>query len=60
MDEIVKRILEIENELKRRKQSDYLSSYNSGEIKHLKQLAFHKCQKKNRWVLHISIIAKRK
>lgn len=50
MDEIVKRILEIENELKRRKQSDYLSSYNSGEIKHLKQLAFHKCQKKNRWV----------
>lgn len=27
-----------------------LRSYNSGEIKHLKQLAFHKCKKRNRWV----------
>ena len=27
-----------------------LKKYNSGKVKHLKQLAFHKCKKKNRWV----------
>lgn len=27
-----------------------LSNYNSGEIKHTKQLEFHKSQKRNRWV----------
>ncbi|MBE7082687.1 MAG: hypothetical protein E7378_03335 [Clostridiales bacterium] len=27
-----------------------LKRYNSGKIKHLKQLAFHMCNKKNRWV----------
>ena len=48
--EIVKRLLKIENELKKRKECDFLSKYNSGEIKHLKQIEFHKCQKKNRWV----------
>lgn len=50
MREIVERILEIEREQKRRKESDALAGYNSGEKKHLKQLAFHKCPKKNRWV----------
>ena len=30
--------------------NDKLKNYNSGEVKHLKQLAFHKCTKKNRWV----------
>ena len=28
-----------------------LKKYNSGKVKHLKQLAFHMCNKKNRWVL---------
>ena len=50
MKEVVERLVKIEAELKRRKEMDYLSKYNSGEIKHEKQLAFHKCQKKNRWV----------
>ena len=50
MEEIVKKILEIENELSKRKQNDYLSTYNSGEKIHIKQLEFHKCPKKNRWV----------
>lgn len=50
MREVVERIVEIETELNRRKQKDFLSQYNSGDIKHEKQLAFHKCQKKNRWV----------
>ena len=27
-----------------------LAGYNTGKIKHLKQLAFHICNKKNRWV----------
>ena len=27
-----------------------LFSYNAGKIKHIKQLEFHKCLKRNRWV----------
>lgn len=27
-----------------------LKKYNTGKVKHLKQLAFHMCNKKNRWV----------
>lgn len=50
MKEIVERILQIEKEQKKRKNSDYLSLYNVGERVHKKQLAFHKCLKKNRWV----------
>ncbi len=50
MKEVVKRILEIEEEQKRRRGYDNLSGYNTGRKKHLKQLAFHKCKKKNRWV----------
>lgn len=50
MREIVARIKQIEEEQQKRKAEDRLAKYNTGEIKHLKQLAFHKCQKKNRWV----------
>lgn len=50
MREIVARILEIERELERRNAVDFLSRYNTGEKVHKKQLAFHKCKKKNRWV----------
>ena len=50
MEEIIKRIIEIENEQKKRKGDDRLAKYNTGEKVHLKQLAFHKCPKKNRWV----------
>jgi len=50
MREIVERILAIEKEQTRRAANNFLAEYNSGEKKHLKQLAFHKCQKKNRWV----------
>ena len=48
MKEIVDKIHRIESEQKRRRQSK-LSRYNKGKI-HLKQMAFHKCLKKNRWV----------
>ncbi len=50
MKEIIERLIEIEGEQNRRKNSDFLSSYNTGKVRHEKQLAFHKCQKKNRWV----------
>ncbi|MBQ4098731.1 MAG: terminase family protein [Clostridia bacterium] len=43
------RLAEIEKEIARRKNSP-LNLYNTGEIIHKKQVAFHKCQKRNRWV----------
>ena len=51
MDEtaIVKRLKEIGEEAKRRAASP-LANYNKGEKVHEKQLAFHKCPKRNRWV----------
>ncbi len=50
MLEIVKRIKDIELEQARREKNNKLSRYNVGEKIHLKQVEFHKCQKKNRWV----------
>ncbi len=50
MREIVEKIKRIEAELDRRREEDGLARYNSGEVKHEKQLAFHKCLKRNRWV----------
>ena len=47
---LIKRITDIEQEQKRRVLADRLASYNTGKKVHKKQLAFHKCQKKNRWV----------
>lgn len=50
MDEILQKIKAIERELNRRKESDALARYNKGRKIHKKQLAFHKCKKRNRWV----------
>ena len=49
MNEIVKKIMQIESEQLKRKNSP-LNSYNKGDKVHKKQLAFHKCKKNNRWV----------
>lgn len=50
-EEIIKRIAEIDAELKRRKMdSAALDGYNTGRKKHRKQLAFHRCKKRIRWV----------
>lgn len=46
----VSRLKEVENEISARKEYDVISRYNTGEKVHFKQLAFHKCPKKNRWV----------
>ncbi len=48
--EIVERILKIDRILAERKRKNKLKDYNAGEIKHVKQIEFHKCPKKNRWV----------
>ncbi len=50
MRELIERIVKIENEIKRRNGEDRLKNYNTGTLIHKKQVAFHKCQKKNRWV----------
>ncbi len=50
MREIIERLLKIEAEQERREKFDRLKNYNTGEKIHQKQLAFHKCNKKNRWV----------
>ena len=50
MREIVEKIRAIEKEQKKREKENFLALYNAGEKKHEKQLAFHKCLKRNRWV----------
>ena len=50
MREIVEKLKAIEAEERRRKKGDELKRYNAGEKRHEKQLAFHRCQKRNRWV----------
>ena len=48
MKEILRQINKIEREQARRRASP-LARYNKGKV-HLKQMAFHKCLKRNRWV----------
>ncbi len=50
MRNLVEKIQRIEREIQRRKSEDFLAQYNAGEKVHKKQLAFHKCLKRNRWV----------
>ena len=47
--EIIEAIKKIETEQERRKKLP-INNYNTGEKKHLKQIVFHKCLKRNRWV----------
>ena len=48
--EIIQSIARIDAILAARKKNDKLAAYNSGRKKHKKQLAFHRCKKRNRWV----------
>ena len=50
VNEIVERIRLIEKEQAIRREQDALSRYNTGRKKHKKQVEFHKCKKRNRWV----------
>ena len=47
---IIARILALEGEQKRRYDCRTIERYNLGERVHAKQMAFHRCQKRNRWV----------
>ncbi len=49
-ESVILRIKKIDEELIRRQKCDKLSTYNKGKKIHRKQIAFHKCKKKNRWV----------
>ena len=49
-EDIINRINIIEKEELRRNQKQPIDLYNTGEIRHEKQVAFHKCNKRNRWV----------
>ena len=49
-ESIIKKIKLIEKEQLRRYDNDSLSRYNTGKKIHKKQLKFHKCKKRNRWV----------
>ncbi len=49
-EDIINRLAAIEKELKKRRADDRLGTYNKGAKKHKKQIAFHKCKKRNRWV----------
>lgn len=49
-EETLRRIAEIDRELKRRRDDGELKAYNAGRRKHKKQMAFHRCKKRNRWV----------
>ncbi len=48
--DIIGKILEIEGEERRRAKKGALELYNAGRVRHKKQIAFHKCKKRNRWV----------
>ncbi len=50
MREIIERIKQIEAEQILRRKNNKIFSYNVGDRVHKKQLAFHQCPKKNRWV----------
>jgi len=47
---LIEKILTIQKIQDKRLLNNKLAFYNTGDKKHLKQLAFHECQKKNRWV----------
>ena len=49
-EEILSEIALIDGELERRRKQNVLARYNAGRRKHKKQMAFHRCKKRNRWV----------
>lgn len=50
MDEIKYKLKIVNDEIERRNSDNFLALYNSGKVVHEKQMIFHKCSKKNRWV----------
>jgi len=50
MKEIINNLSDIYNEIKSRQEKNRIFKYNTGKKIHKKQLEFHKCPKRNRWV----------
>lgn len=50
MRQLINKINTIEKILKKRLEKSPLENYNSSSVIHKKQLEFHKCKKRNRWV----------
>ena len=50
MKELIKKLDAVTKELIKRYMKNALSRYNTGKIVHEKQMLFHKCKKRNRWV----------
>ena len=50
INQIKSRLEKINLEILKRQSNNNLINYNAGKIKHKKQIEFHKCLKKNRWV----------
>ena len=48
--QILSQLFKIEKEERRRIENNRLLTYNVGEKVHKKQMAFHRCLKRNRWV----------
>lgn len=48
--DVIIKIKKIEQEQCLRYKKNVLERYNTGKVKHKKQIAFHKCKKRNRWV----------
>lgn len=49
-EQIKKQAFDLIKEAKKRFENNKILRYNTGKLVHKKQLEFHKCQKKNRWV----------
>ncbi len=47
---LIKKILKLEKEINFRESFNKLNLYNKGKRVHKKQINFHKCKKRNRWV----------
>ena len=48
--DIIEKIKKIDNELEKRRRNNKILYYNTGKVIHKKQVSFHKCLKRNRWV----------
>ncbi len=48
--ELILKVRSLERREKKLKRNNRIFAYNTGDKVHLKQLEFHKCQKRNRWV----------
>ena len=48
--DIINRLKKVYAEIEKRKNNNKIFQYNTGDVVHKKQIEFHKCLKRNRWV----------